>query len=115
MKQVVDSFYTAVKLKGPGELTTQEFLELVHLAMLFEFNFHDKNQDGILRSEFWVFFKDADKNMDGTVSAKEFIIERLGKTTEWVKNFNNTPLNTGKVFSNKNKNLTQAHVKLGSS
>ena len=85
MIQVVGSFYTAVKLVGTGELTNQEFLELIHLAILFEFNFHDKNQDGILKYEFWVFFKDADTNLDGTVSAKEFIIERLEKTTEWVK------------------------------
>ena len=84
MNQVVGSFYTAVKLEGPGELTNQEFLELVHLAILFEFNFHDRNQDGTLESEFWVFFEDADKNKDGKVSAKEFIIERLERTTEWV-------------------------------
>ena len=57
--QVVGSLYTAVKLEDSGELTNQEFLELLHLAILFEFNFHDKNQDGIL-TEFWVLFNDAD-------------------------------------------------------
>ena len=62
--QVVGSLYTAVKLEDSGELTNQELLELLHLAILFEFNFHDKNQDGIL-TEFWVLFNDADTNRQG--------------------------------------------------
>ena len=88
--QVVGSLYTAVKLEDSGELTNQEFLELIHLAILFEFNFHDKNQDGIL-TEFWVFFNDADTNRDGFVTAKEFAIERLQKTTQWVEFHNKKP------------------------
>ena len=91
--QVVGSLYPAVKLKDSGELTTQEYLELIHLAILFEFNFHDKNQDGIL-TEFWVFFNDADTNRDGIVSAKEFAVERLQKTTQWVEFHNKKPQNT---------------------
>lgn len=88
--QVVGSLYTAVKLEDSGELTNQEFLELLHLAILFEFNFHDKNQDGIL-TEFWVLFNDADTNRDGFVTAKEFAIERLQKTTQWVDFHNKKP------------------------
>ena len=88
--QVVGSLYPAIKLEGSGELTNQEFLELIHLSILFEFNFHDKNQDGIL-TEFWVFFNDADTNRDRFVTAKEFAIERLQKTTQWVEFHNKKP------------------------
>ena len=73
-------------------------LELVHLAILFEYNFHDKNKDGVL-TEFWVFFKQADKNLDNVVTAKEFIIERLKITTDWVNRNNKQEEDLSKEFS----------------
>ena len=82
--QVVGSLYTAVKLEDSGELTNQEFLELLHLAILFEFNFHDKNQDGIL-TEFWVLFNDADTNRQGPLIADGIAVNGPGLWQFWLK------------------------------